>query len=43
LKRFYNVSEELPTHYDVVINTDKLAPVDAARLNVQAAGGQPGA
>jgi cytidylate kinase len=24
--RFYDVSEELPTHYDVVINTDALVP-----------------
>jgi dephospho-CoA kinase len=41
LKRFYNVSEELPTHYDIVVNTDKLTPEDAARLIVQAAGGHP--
>jgi hypothetical protein len=38
LKRFYGVGAELPTHYDVVINTDKLSPDDAARLIVEAAG-----
>jgi Cytidylate kinase-like family len=39
LKRFYGVDEELPTHYDVVINTDKIEPKDAAKLIVEAAGG----
>ena len=39
IKRFYGISAELPTHYDLVINTEKLAPEDAARLIVQAAGG----
>jgi cytidylate kinase len=29
LKRFYNISAELPTHYDLVINTDVL-PTEAA-------------
>jgi cytidylate kinase len=38
LKRFYGISAELPTHYDLVINTDKLAPEHAAGLIVQAAG-----
>jgi cytidylate kinase len=38
LKRFYGVRDERPTHYDLVINTDKLAPADAARLIVDAAG-----
>ena len=28
LKRFYGVAQELPTHYDLVINTDRL-PADA--------------
>jgi cytidylate kinase len=39
LKRFYGVSDELPTHYDLVINTDRVPAdrwtaivVDAARL-----------
>jgi len=27
LKRFYSVADELPTHYDLVINTDRI-PVD---------------
>ncbi len=27
LKRFYGVAEELPTHYDLVVNTDRI-PVD---------------
>jgi cytidylate kinase len=40
IKRFYGISAELPTHYDLVINTDKLAPEDAARLVVQAAAGR---
>lgn len=38
LKRFYGVSAEQPTHYDLVINTDKVAPEAAATLIVQAAG-----
>jgi cytidylate kinase len=32
LKRFYDVAEESPTHYDVVINTDALSVDQAARL-----------
>jgi hypothetical protein len=32
IKRFYGIGAELPTHYDIVINTDKLTPEDAARL-----------
>lgn len=39
IKRFYGISAELPTHYDLIINTEKLAPEDAARLIVEAAGG----
>jgi cytidylate kinase len=39
LKRFYGINAELPIHYDLVINTDKLAPDLAAALIVQAAGG----
>jgi cytidylate kinase len=38
IKRFYGVGAELPTHYDLVINTDRLAPDDAARLIVESAG-----
>jgi cytidylate kinase len=37
LKRFHNVGAELPVHYDMVINTDKLEPQHAARLIVHAA------
>jgi dephospho-CoA kinase len=37
IQRFYGVSAELPTHYDIVINTDKLGTQEAARLIVQAA------
>jgi cytidylate kinase len=37
LRRFYQVSEELPTHYDVVINTDVLRPAEAVNLIVAAA------
>lgn len=32
LKRFYGISRELPTHYDLVVNTDVISPEDAARL-----------
>lgn len=37
LKRFYGVDQELPTHYDVVVNTDALAAADAAKMIVTAA------
>ena len=37
LRRFYNVSAELPTHYDLVINTDVLSVEQAADLVAQAA------
>ena len=39
LRRFYDVREELPTHYDLVINTDHLSPDAAAQLIVSAARG----
>jgi cytidylate kinase len=32
LKRFYDVDEESPTHYDLVVNTDVLSIEQAARL-----------
>ncbi len=32
LKRFHNVAEELPTHYDLVLNTDVLSVERAADL-----------
>jgi hypothetical protein len=37
LKRFYGVERELPTHFDVVINTDVLTPEKAADVIVAAA------
>ena len=37
LKRFYGVERELPTQYDVVINTDKLTPEEAAAAVVSLA------
>jgi len=37
LRDFYGVTTELPTHYDLVINTDIIAPVDAANVVVAAA------
>jgi len=40
LKRFYGASTELPTHYDIVLNTDRVAPDDAAGLIVTAARSQ---
>jgi Cytidylate kinase-like family len=39
IKRFYGISSEQPTHYDLVVNTDKLAPEEAARLMVDAVNG----
>jgi cytidylate kinase len=38
LKRFYGIKAELPTHYDLVVNTDKVSPRRAGELIVQAAG-----
>jgi Cytidylate kinase-like family len=37
LRRFYDVGEELPTHYDLVVNTDVLSAEQAARLVAEAA------
>ena len=39
LKRFYDVDEELPTHYDLVVNTDALSVELAADLVIRAAAG----
>ena len=39
LKRFYDVREESPTHYDLVLNTDALSIEQAAELISQAASG----
>ena len=36
LKRFYGIDEELPTQYDLVINTDALTVEEAADLVAQA-------
>src|SRR5262245_51006877 len=36
-KRFHNLDEELPTHYDLVVNTDVLSPEAAARVIAYAA------
>jgi cytidylate kinase len=36
IKRFYRIAAELPTHYDLVINTDKVTSENAARLVVEA-------
>jgi hypothetical protein len=37
LKRFYGLDEELPTHYDLVVNTDTLSAERAAELVSHAA------
>ena len=38
LKRFYGIERELPTHYDLVLNTDKLMPAESAAAIVSLAG-----
>jgi hypothetical protein len=37
LKRFYQISSEVPTHYDLVVNTDRLTAEAAAELIARAA------
>jgi hypothetical protein len=37
LKRFYGIAEELPTHYDVVVNTEPSSVTQGAELVVDAA------
>lgn len=37
IKRFYGIDSEQPKHYDIVINTERLTPDEAARLIVAAA------
>jgi cytidylate kinase len=37
LRRFYGVSDEMPTNYDLVVNTDTLSSEAAATLISQAA------
>jgi cytidylate kinase len=39
LKSFYDVRAELPTHYDLVVNTDRLTPSQAAELIVRCGAG----
>jgi hypothetical protein len=41
LKRFYGVAEELPIHYDLVLNTETISVEDAAALVVAAAAERP--
>jgi cytidylate kinase len=38
LSSFYDVDQELPTQYDLVLNTDVLTPEQAAEIVVFAAG-----
>jgi cytidylate kinase len=38
LKRFYEVEHELPIHYDLVLNTDRLGVEGAAQIIMHAAG-----
>ena len=37
MRRFYDLDDELPTHYDIVLNTDVLSHEEAARLIVASA------
>ena len=41
IKRFYDVSAELPTHYDIVVNSDRLPVAQAAEIIVRAASADP--
>ena len=41
LKRFYGVTEELPIHYDLVINTDTVSYERAVELVLQAVADEP--
>jgi len=38
-RRFFRIEQELPTHYDLVVNTDLLRTDEAAEIVVFAAGG----
>jgi len=31
IKQFYDINTELPTHYDLIVNTDAVSPEEAAR------------
>lgn len=37
LRRFYGIDTELPTQYDLVLNTDRLSSTDAADVVARAA------
>jgi cytidylate kinase len=37
IKRFYRVDQELPSHYDLVVSTDRLSSSDACTLVLDAA------
>ncbi len=37
LRRFYDIRQDLPTHYDLVVNTDVITTSVATRLIVSAA------
>jgi len=37
IKRFYSVDRELPSHYDLVVSTDRLSPSDVCTLVLGAA------
>lgn len=41
IKRFYGVSGELPTHYDIVVNSDRLSVDQAVAIIVRAASAHP--
>lgn len=41
LKRFYDVADELPTHYDLVVNTDGISVEEAVALVAHAAEARP--
>ena len=40
IRRFHEISQELPTHYDLVINTDAVTPELAAEVIACAARGR---
>ncbi len=41
LRQFYSVEEEVPTLYDLVVNTDRLSPEQTAELVLGAVGSPP--
>jgi len=40
-RRFHDIAQELPTHYDLVVNTDVLTPEQAAEVITCAARARP--